>query len=404
MNLGERSVVVTGVGLVVPGASCLTSLWHLLSAGETALTLIDRFPPDDYTAHYAGIVDSAVLDELPRRKRKQMDRFAQLSALAARRALADAGFSELVDAERAGIFVGNMFGGWEITEPSLRQLCRIGYLGISPYVASAWFATAAQGQISIDKGFKGFAKTVSTDTASGAVAVGYAARAIAEGKADLMLAGGGEAPITPYTYAFCETSGRMTPKGYRPFSKGADGFRVGEGAVLLVLEAEESARERDAVLLARIAGFATGHARVAQAFESHGAHVLARVGGLALEEAGIAPSDLDCVALDAQGTLAADDAEAAALHELLGDAAASVPCTTAKPSTGHLLGAAAPLDIATTLLALRGDGIPGLPDAADAPRGLNIVSGAPCLRPVRNALVNARGADGTATALVLKSA
>jgi 3-oxoacyl-[acyl-carrier-protein] synthase II len=402
MSLRDRPVVIVGVGLVLPGASNTRELWALLSGGETALTPIDRFDPAGYAAHHAGLIDDMKLAALPRRVRKQMDRFAQLSVLAARQALTDAGLDDVPDPARAGVYVGNMFGGWQITEPSLRELCRNGYAGVSPYVATSWFPTASQGQISIDRGLKGVAKTVATDTASAAVAIGYAARAIAEGRADLMLAGGAEAPVTPYTYTFCQTSGRLTTDSYRPFTVNADGFQVGEGAVMLTLEAEGSARARGAKILGRIAGFATGHARAQHAFDAKGAHVLARVATRALGEAGIAPGDVDCVALDAQGTSAADAAEAAALGNLF--AGRPPACTTAKPATGHLLGAAPAVDVLAALLAIEHDAVPGLPHHADAPAGLDVVVGAPRRQRVDTALLDARGADGTTTALVLQAA
>lgn len=403
MNSRNRPVVVVGTGLVLPGAHTEDQLWSLLTSGDTATAPVDRFPTDGYTARHAGVVAEAELSCLPRRLRKQMDRFAQLSIVAARQALENAGFADVPEPERAGVYVGNMFGGWQITEPSLRDLCQHGYGGVSPYVATSWFPTAPQGQISIDRGLKGFSKTVATDTASAAVAVGYAARAIAEGRADLMLAGGAEAPVTPYTYTFCQTSGRMTPGEYLPFSTQADGFRVAEGAVILVLEAEEVARARGARILARIAGFATGHVRSGQVFDEQGARALARVGRLALVEAGVAPAELDYVGLDAQGTLVADRAEAAALAELLGGATDRVPCTSAKPATGHLLGAAAAVDVLVALLAMRHDAIAPMQTPADAAGALDLVCDVPRSRPVSTALLNARGADGTTAALVLQA-
>ncbi|MDQ8705982.1 beta-ketoacyl synthase N-terminal-like domain-containing protein [Streptomyces sp. LHD-70] len=406
-----RKVVITGVGLVLPSAGNTEEFWDLLTSGRTATTPIDRFPAGEYAGGHAGVVDDTALSAIPLRQRKRMDRFCALAMAAAHSALDDAGLAEeaggpsesAAAVERTGVYLGNMYGGWEITEPSMRKLCQIGYGGVSPYIASAWFPTAPQGQISINWGFKGFSKTVAADTASGSVAVGYAARAVAEGRADVMLAGGAEAPVTPYTYTFCHTSGRLTDGEYRPFGEGADGYRVGEGGVVFVLEAEESALARGARPLAEIAGFATGHAVGDDVFGTAGAEVMAHVAATALKEAGVEAGELGVVGLDAQGESAADATEVAALRTLLGDAAGQVPCTTAKPATGHLLGAAPVVDLLAGLLAIRKGAVPPVaaPDAAAT--GLDVVTGAARERAVRSALVNARGADGTVAALALKA-
>src|SRR5262249_49628299 len=161
-----------------------------------------------------------------------------------------------------------------------------------------------QGQISIHWGLKGFSKTVVADTASSALALGYAARAIEDGRAEVMLAGGAEAPVTPYTYTFCTTSARLSPSRYRPGEHRADGFQVGEGAVLLTLERAESVRSRAASWYARFAGFATRHAPEADVFSPAGITVLADTISAALAEADV--DDIGYVALDAQGTQEAD--------------------------------------------------------------------------------------------------
>ncbi|MEW9532358.1 beta-ketoacyl synthase [Microbispora sp. NPDC049125] len=397
-----RRVVITGFGLVLPGAADGAGFWDLLCAGRTVTTPIDRFPADPYAGRHAGVVDDAALSAIPLRQRKRMDRFCQLAMAATSSALDHAGLTTPADLDRIGVYIGNMYGGWEITEPSMRKLCQIGYTGVSPYIASAWFPTAPQGQISIEWGLKGFSKTIAADTASAAVAIGYAARAIAEGRADVILAGGAEAPVTPYTFTFCHTSGRLTGIDYRPFADQADGFRVGEGAVVFVLESEESALARGAVPLAEVAGFAAGHAVSEEVFGSAGADTLAHVAATALKEAGLDPEELGMIGLDAQGSSAADISEAAALRALLGDAAGRVPCTTAKPITGHLLGAAPAVDVLSGLLSIANGAVAPLPGESVTVPELDLVSGGPRDRDVASALINARGADGTVASLVLK--
>lgn len=382
------SVVITGAGIVLPGANDIDELAAAAAAGRSAIAPIDRFETGDQASARAAVVEDDELAVFPARLRKRMDRFCTLSMVAAQRALGDAGMLDGdgrhvapdIDLERTGVYLANMFGGWDITEESMRRLCLMGYTGVSPYVASAWFPTAPQGQISIRWGLRGFAKTIVADTASGALAVGYAARAIRDGRADVMLAGGAEAPVTPYTHTFCSKSGRMSPTAYRPFEPDADGFEVGEGAVVFALESLEHARDRGAPVLAEIAGFATGHASVRDVFAPAGGPVLTRVAGEALAGAGVEPSAVDYVGLDGQGTREADDSETAAVRELFGRRDGAPAGRTVKPATGHLLGAAAAVELAGAVHAV-GD------------RGRH-----------DTALVNARGADGTVACCVLRAA
>ena len=312
-----RTVVITGIGLITP-AGDREQAWAHAREGATAVRPIDRFDAGPYGVADAGVVDDQALERFPARHRKRMDRFSTLGLLAAGDALSDAGVDlDAVDRDRVGVSIGNMHGGWAITEPSLRKLLQGHEAEVSPYVASAWFPTAPQGQISIEWQLKGHSKTYASDTASGAHALGYAADAIAHGRADMVLAGGATAPITDYTYAFCARSGRLAPEGYRPFDERAEGFQIGEGAAILLLEEEGAARARGAHVYGRLAGWATRHAarRNGDAWADGGA--FGDVIGEALAAADVAPGELDYVALDAQGTPAADRAEAAALTAAL---------------------------------------------------------------------------------------
>ncbi|MCA1587221.1 MAG: hypothetical protein LC744_00620 [Chloroflexi bacterium] len=404
MKPSSTKVAITGAGFVVPGARTSEQFWSLACSGMSSTTNIERFPVESYTGQRAGVVADEELKLFPARLRKRLDRFCQLSMVATHDALDDAGLSDGLPAERTGVYVGNMFGGWEITEPSLRNLCQVGYTGVSPYIATAWFPTAPQGQISIHWSIKGFNKTVAADTASAAVAIGYAARAIAEGRADIMLAGGAEAPITPYTYTFCETSGRLTAGDYVPFTDDARGFHVGEGAVMFVLESEASAHARGARILAEVAGFATGHARSSEVFGRSGSAQLARVGKAAVREAGLTASDIDYVALDAQGTVDADTSEADAMDELVAEGDGHIVCSTAKPMCGHLLGAAPAVEVLAAVLAMQHSEVAPVAGVAGSSHHLDLVVGQPRPQEIQAALVNARGADGTVAALALTAA
>ncbi|MGW5677891.1 beta-ketoacyl-[acyl-carrier-protein] synthase family protein [Streptomyces sp. NPDC003860] len=393
--------VITGIGLALPGASDTDQLWRSVTEGRSAVRPIERFDTESYPCANAGFLaeetERKTIGTFSPRVRKRMDRFCQLALSAARSAQLDAGLAPSEDADRTGVYMGNMYGGWEITEPSLRGLLDQGYTGVSPHIASAWFPTAPQGQITIGNGLTGFSKTLVADSASAALAIGYGARAVSEGRADVLLAGGAEAPVTPYTYTFCTTSGRLSPTGtYRPGDDASDGFCVGEGAVMFVLEREETARARKAVPLARLAGFAVRHVREDEVFGPTGTRTLAAALTAALDEAGV--EHVDCVALDAQGAAAADESELTAIHSVLGP----VPLTTAKSVTGNLLGAAPAVDAAVALLSLQHGTIPPV-TGCEHPRNAHIVVGAPRDTPVRTVALLARGADGTIAASVLRA-
>lgn len=398
----SNGTVITGVGLALPGAADIDSFWSAVKTGLSSVAPITDFDVEQFSTSAAGTVSGelqdAVLQKIPRRLQKRMDRFSQLALYAALAALGDAKIDVKHNPDRIGVYVSNMFGGWDITEQSLRNLGSHGYTGVSPYVAAAWFPTAPQGQITIHQGLTGFSKTVIADTAGGALSLGYAARAVNEGRADIMLAGAAEAPVTPYTYTFCSTSGRMSASdAYRPGDDRADGLCIGEGAVFFAVEREANAAARGAEPWAHIAGFATAHVPEKQVFTPKGSEALAETISAALSEASLTTVDL--VTLDAQATEDADESELSAIREVIGP---DVPVTTAKPITGHLLGAAPGVDIANALLSLR-HGVIAPVAGCTNPRYASVVTGKAIQARVQSTASIARGADGTLAVVVLRA-
>ncbi|GCE49778.1 3-oxoacyl-[acyl-carrier-protein] synthase II [Thermosporothrix hazakensis] len=396
----KRRVVITGIGLITPGGSSPEDVWQTLLHGQSVAQSITSFDATPYSTSQAGIIEeSEPFQPFSRRLLKRMDRFCCLAMAAAHRAIEDSGI-EFQHREAAGVYIGNMYGGWGVTDPSLRNLLTQGYREVSPYVASAWFPTAPQGQISIHWGLKGQSKTIIADTASSALAIGYAARAIEEGRADVMLAGGAEAPITPYTYTFCSNSGRLNPAGYRVFDPEGRGFLVGEGAVLLVLEELEAARRRQAHVYAEIAGWATGYLPRAENLWSDEGKKLASLMTQALRQAELEPDEIGYLGLDAQGVQAADLAEAQAVERVFpGEQPLATSC---KPTLTHLLGAGAAAEIATALLSMQHDLIPPISAHPVSAAHMRLVSEEARPAQVRNALIHARGADGVQSAMVLR--
>ena len=255
-----RRAVITGIGVVSPAGNSPEELFDRLTSGEGFTSEISRFDASRYPSRHAGLVSDPGGEEIfSKRLLKKLDRFSHMALTASDGAIKDSGINlDGEDKNRVGIAFGNALGGWSFAEEELRDLWTHGLREVSPYQATAWFPAAPQGQISIFYGIKGFSKTIISDIASSHLAISYAARAIQTGKADVMLAGGTEAPVSPYALLCCNTSGELSLTGsYRPFSKGRDGYIIGEGAAVLVIEEMEKAVARGARIYAEVKGF--GH-------------------------------------------------------------------------------------------------------------------------------------------------
>jgi 3-oxoacyl-(acyl-carrier-protein) synthase len=306
-----------------------------------------------------------------------------------------------------GVFVGNILGGWEFAERELRHLWTSGIRSVSPYQATAWFPTAAQGNICIDLGIKGQSRTVVADRASGAFALIAAVQALQRGELDLVLAGGCEAPLSPYGWLCVQSSLTPAPTtatsgagAYRPFQAGHAGTLYAEGAVFLALEREASAVARDA----RIHGLISGWARTFDAYQPYftveptGA-VFARAISAALDRAGLGAGDVGAVYAHGSGIPVEDVTESYAIRQVLGD----VPVTVPKSLFGHMLGAAAVADVALACGGCRSALIPPTARHAGRAPGLAVDTVAELVEMPRNthAVVLSRGLGGTNAAIVV---
>jgi 3-oxoacyl-(acyl-carrier-protein) synthase len=409
-------VAITGVGAITPAGIGLTPLWQAARAGRSLVQRIDRFDPSAYRCQVAGQADMFdARDWLPGRLVKKTDRFSHLALAAADAAIADAALTigpDGVPADRVGVMVGNVLGGWEFAERELRNLWVSGPRAVSPYQATAWFPAAPQGNICIRHGIHGRARTFVCDRASGAYAVVHAAETILRGHADVVIAGGTEAPLSPYAWLCCQTGSFLTPSGnaepdraYRPFDRRHGGTVVAEGSVFLVMERTEHARARGAPVLAELTGWAlnTDGYMPYYTAEPHGA-TLSRAITTALARAGIGAGDLGCVFADGSGVPREDSAEVLALSHALNGSADRVPVTAAKPTTGHLMGAATVADLAIALSALRAGEIPPVANL-DAPApgfDLDFVTGSARRAPgLSHVAVVSRGMGGVNGCLVL---
>ena len=409
-------VVVTGIGAATPAGIGLDVLWASVDATKPCIMTIDRFDASSYICPLAGQVDFTAEDHLPPRFIKRTDRFTHLALFTARQALADAGIAlgADVDPDRAGVMVGNILGGWEFAERELRNLWVEGVRGVSPYQATAWFPAAPQGNICIDLGIKGPARTFIADRASGAYAIVRGAEALQRGQVDVMLAGGVEAPLSPYGWLCLETSGLMAkaradqpPQAlYRPFDAGHGGTVFGEGSLFLVLERSESARRRGAEIYGEIAGWGltTDGYMPYYTVEPTG-RVLARAMRVAAARSGITPAEVGAIFAHGSGIPVEDVTEGYAIRDVFGDGADHIPVTAPKAGFGHLLGAAAPVDVALALWAMRLGRVPATVNLDRPAPGLDLdfVQGqSRSIGRWEHSLVISRGLGGVNACLMLR--
>lgn len=409
-------VVVTGIGAVTPAGIGTRPLWDQVISGRSCVRRIDRFDPHAYLCQVAGQADAFnAADWLPQRFIKKTDRFTHLAVVAAESAVRDAHLTigdDGVPADRVAVMVGNVLGGWEFAERELRRLWTAGPRQVSPYQATAWFPAAPQGNICIRLGIKGRARTFICERASGAYAIAHAAETIRRGQADAVLAGGTEQPLSPYAWLCTQTGNFLSRFGnavphaaYRPFDRRHAGTIIGEGSVFLVLEDAARARARGVAAYGELAGWAmkTDGYMPYYTSEPYG-ETLTETIRTSLDRAHIGVGDLSCVVADGTAVPREDSSEVAALRRTLGGHLHRVPVTSAKAAIGHLLGAAAPADVAVALLAMRNGQIPPIANLDTPAHGfdLNFVRAQPTAADLDTALVISRGLGGVNACLALR--
>ncbi len=408
-----NKIAITGLGVVTPSGIGRRQFWANVKSGRSFIKEITRFDASRYPSHIAGQIDELEkYSHVSERLLKKIDVFSHMALIAADLALKDAGLDiKKEDPNRTGIFLGNAIGGWLYAETELRDLYLEGREGVSPFMASAWFPAAPQGQISIFYGIKGFSKTVVADRASSSEAFGYARRTLAKDKLDLILAGGMEAPVTPYALLCCNTYGGLSTRNespaeaYRPFDRGRSGFVIGEGAGIVVLESEALARRRDVPVWAYIAGCGTtcdGRDRIEP---DPSGEQLARAISLALKDAGAAREEIDYIGLDGLAVENWDRSEAAAIRSVFGPRAGRIPATCPKAMFGNLLGASGAIDLITAVLAMEHNLIPPTLNLREAdPAGLDYVADKARVAEIRKALLISRGRGGINSVVILEKA
>jgi 3-oxoacyl-(acyl-carrier-protein) synthase len=406
-----RKIALTGIGIVAPSGIGKRPFWANIKSGRNFIKEITRFDAASYPSRIAGqIDDSDVYTHVSERLLKKIDAFSHMTLIASEMALQDAGIDiQREDPNSIGIFLGNALGGWLYAETELRDLYREGREGVSPYMASAWFPAAPQGQVSIYYGIKGFSKTVVADRASSLMALGYACKTLSKDRLSLILAGGMEAPITPYALLCCNTYGCLSknnehPKSaYRPFDKKRDGFVIGEGAGIMVMENIECARARNANIQAVISGYGAtcdGKDRINPATDGK---ELARAIRMAVQDANTNPQDIDYISLDGLACDDWDNAEVSAIKEVFGNSLKDIAVSCPKSMFGNLLGASGAVDTIIAILAIEHSLVPPTINLDEpAVNGLNYVTGVSREHKINKALVISRGRGGINSALVVE--
>jgi len=360
--LQRKRVVVTGLGLICGVGNTAPEVWKNLVAGKSGMAPITGFDATGYPVTFAAEVKGFdALSFIDKKEARKMARFIHLAIAACDEAVASAGLKiEPSNAERIGVFIGSGIGGFEIIEREHTNLMNGGPRKISPFFIPGAIINMAAGQVSIRLGAKGPISATATACSTSANSIGDAYRVVERGDADIMIAGGSEAAVTPMSVGgfaalrALSTRNDEPTRASRPFDKDRDGFVVGEGAGILILEELEHAKARGANILAEICGYgmsADAYHMTGIAPEGEGAQRSMRA---ALKDAGMQPSEIDYVNAHATSTPLGDGNESRALELVFGEHALShkLKVSSTKSMTGHLLGGAGGLEAGITVQAL----------------------------------------------------
>jgi 3-oxoacyl-[acyl-carrier-protein] synthase II len=405
-----RRVVVTGLGLVSPVGIGVEDTWKGVLAGVSGIGPITLFDASRHSTRFAGEVKNFdPLQWLEKKDVKKCGRFIQFALASAVMAIEQSGLRiDSSNATRVGVIIGSGIGGFEIIEKEHKLLLERGPDRVSPFFILASIVNLAAGQVSVRFGAKGPNSAVATACTTGAHAIGDAFRIIQHGYADAMICGGTEAAITPLGVAGFAAMRALSTRNddpahaSRPWDTGRDGFVVGEGAGILILEEREQAIGRGAPILAELVGYgmsADAHHPSAPPDDGDG---VARVMTAALEDARLSPDRLGYLNAHATSTPLGDRAEAKAIERVFGAHAQTVLVSSTKSMTGHLLGGAGALEAGLTILALRDQIAPPTTNLDDQDEQVRLDLVANAARPVTMtfAMTNSFGFGGTNASLI----
>ena len=362
----KRRVAITGIGAITPIGIAAGGLWDGLRARRSAVRELSRFDPSIFRSHIAAEVNDFVpTDHLEAKRAKRLDRFGQFSVAATRLAIADAALDlQREDKERVGAMMGTALGGVGYAEEQCGVFYRGGVKDVNPMLALTVFGGAASCNVAIEFGVQGPNSTNAMSCASGTIAIGVAFRQVRDGYADIMLAGGAEAPLWPLCYgAFAliramSTRNDAPASASRPFDRDRDGFVMGEGAAVLVLEELGRARARGARIYGEICGYGMSNDAYHMTAPRPDGSQAARSMRRALEDAGVAPGEIGYVNAHGSSTPLNDSTETLAIKQVFGERAVRLPVSGTKGYYGHALGASGAIEAAICALAMTRDWLP----------------------------------------------
>jgi len=409
----KRRVVVTGMGVISPVGNDLKTFWESLKHGQSGVGNLSRFDSNGFSSQLAAEVKNFdPISYIEKKEARKMDRYTHYAIAAAFQAWEDSGLNKLtsLDKERVGVTVGSGIGGIETLEEQMKVLLDKGPRRISPFMVPMLIANMAAGYISITFGAKGPNTTPVTACASSTHAIGDSYRFIQQGEADYMIAGGAEAAITPVAFGgFCSARAMSTRneephKASRPYDAGRDGFVMGEGAGILIMESLDSAVQRGAKIYGEIIGYGmSGDAYhiTSPDPDGRGAYLCMQ---RALEDAGVDYREINYINGHGTSTPFNDKIETMAIKELFKDHAYKIPISSNKSMLGHLLGAAGGVEMISTMLTLKEHIIPPTVnyEELDPECDLDYVPNESRKHNVNIALSNSFGFGGTNSCLLVK--
>ncbi|CNL92925.1 beta-ketoacyl-ACP synthase II [Yersinia proxima] len=411
--MSKRRVVVTGLGMLSPVGNTVESTWKTVLAGQSGISLIDHFDTSAYATRFAGLVKDFNCDEfIPRKDARKMDAFIQYGIVAGMQAMQDSGLAVTeANATRIGAAIGSGIGGLGLIEENHTALVNGGPRKISPFFVPSTIVNMIAGHLTIMHGMRGPSISIATACTSGVHNIGHAARIIAYNDADVMLAGGAEKASTPlgvggFGAARALSTRNDNPEAAsRPWDKDRDGFVLGDGAGMMVLEEYEHAKKRGAKIYAEVVGFgmSSDAYHMTSPPENGSGAALAMVN--ALRDAGVSTSQIGYINAHGTSTPAGDKAETQAVKSVFGEDAYKVMVSSTKSMTGHLLGAAGAVESIFTILALRDQAIPATINLDNPDEGCDldfVPHEARQVKGLEYTLCNSFGFGGTNGSLVFR--
>ncbi|SMC49526.1 beta-ketoacyl-ACP synthase II [Sporomusa malonica] len=408
----NRRVVITGMGAVTSLGLGAEELWHSIKNGKSGISRVERIDVTDFPTQVAAEIKNFDPNQfIEKKEAKRMDRFAQYAVAATRMAFENSRISDgTIDLQRTGIIIGSGIGGLETLENQHRVLLEKGADRVSPFMVPMMLPNMAAGMIAIKYGIKGFTECVVTACASSTNAVGDAYKIIQRNDADVMLAGGAEAPITRLALAgFCASKTMTTnldaDTACRPFDSKRDGFVMGEGAGVLVLEELNHALNRGADIVAEVVGYGCTNDAYHITAPSPGGEGAAQCMKLALSDANLNPTDIQYINAHGTSTELNDRTETAAIKSVFGEYAYQLAVSSSKSMTGHLLGAAGVVESIITAYAIKEGFLPPTINYKnpDTECDLDYIPNYGKAKKITHALSNSFGFGGHNATLILKA-